>query len=168
MLLRCRQRSAFHELYASGHRHKPDLHSSRFARSNAQRPPLGLQAVEFRERTAQNGKLPFFRRQKRKPEAALGIRTRAQDVAALAGNGSSRTDIVRGWSAKLLAITAAVRASSRTAPNGKQKDRCKDCGKASRANPGAKGYPEERKEEILRGCQERSSLRGLSRTFGGR
>lgn len=52
------------------------------------------------------------------------------------------------------------------APNGKQKYRCKDCGKASRENPSSRGYPEARKEEILRAYQERSSLRGLSRTFG--
>ena len=43
-----------------------------------------------------------------------------------------------------------------------------DCGKASRANPSTKGYSEEHKEEILRAYQERSSLWGLSRTFGGR
>lgn len=52
------------------------------------------------------------------------------------------------------------------APNGKQKYQCRDCGKASRADPSAKGYSEERKEEILRAYEERSSLRGLSRTFG--
>lgn len=52
------------------------------------------------------------------------------------------------------------------APNGKQKYRCKDCGKASRETPAAKGYSEEKKEEILGAYQERSSLRGLTRTFG--
>ncbi len=52
------------------------------------------------------------------------------------------------------------------APNGKQKYRCKDCGKQSREQPSPNGYPEERKEEILRAYEERSSLRGLSRTFG--
>ena len=52
------------------------------------------------------------------------------------------------------------------APNGKQKYWCKACGKASRDRPAAKGYREARKEEILRAYQERSSLRGLSRTFG--
>ena len=52
------------------------------------------------------------------------------------------------------------------APNGKQKYLCKDCGKASRQNPVAKGYSEARKEEILKAYEERSSLRGLSRTFG--
>jgi len=52
------------------------------------------------------------------------------------------------------------------APNGKQKYRCKDCGKQSREQPSANGYPEQRKEEILRAYEERSSLRGLSRTFG--
>lgn len=52
------------------------------------------------------------------------------------------------------------------APNGKQKYRCKDCKKQSREQPSPNGYPEERKEEILRAYEERSSLRGLSRTFG--
>ena len=52
------------------------------------------------------------------------------------------------------------------APNGKQKYLCKDCGKASRDDPIAKGYSEAKKEEILRAYQERSSLRGISRTFG--
>lgn len=52
------------------------------------------------------------------------------------------------------------------APNGKQKYECKDCGKASRENPLSKGYSEEAKERILKAYQERSSLRGLVRTFG--
>ena len=52
------------------------------------------------------------------------------------------------------------------APNGKQKYRCKDWNKQSRAQPSPNGYPEERREEILRAYEERSSLRGLSRTFG--
>jgi transposase-like protein len=51
-------------------------------------------------------------------------------------------------------------------PNGKQKYKCKACGRASRENPKAKGYSEARKEEILKAYQERSSLRGLRRTFG--
>jgi len=51
-------------------------------------------------------------------------------------------------------------------PNGKQKYKCKDCGKASRENPVPKGYSEEEKETILKAYQERSSLRGLVRTFG--
>ena len=52
------------------------------------------------------------------------------------------------------------------APNGKQKYRCSTCGRQSRANPGSAAYPAERKAEILRAYQERSSLRGLERTFG--
>lgn len=51
------------------------------------------------------------------------------------------------------------------APNGKQKYKCKDCGKASREDPD-QGYSEGRKEEILKAYQERSSLRGVARTFG--
>jgi transposase-like protein len=51
------------------------------------------------------------------------------------------------------------------APNGKQRYHCKDCHRASLENP-EYGYSEERKEEILRAYQERSSMRGISRTFG--
>jgi transposase-like protein len=52
------------------------------------------------------------------------------------------------------------------APNGKQKYYCRSCGKQSRENPGSNAYPEDRKDEILRAYEERSSLRGLERTFG--
>ena len=51
-------------------------------------------------------------------------------------------------------------------PNGKQKYRCKACTRQSRENPTPHAYPEERREEILRAYEERSSLRGLERTFG--
>lgn len=50
--------------------------------------------------------------------------------------------------------------------NGKQKYLCHFCGRQSREDPSSNGYTEERKEEILRAYQERSSLRGLRRTFG--
>ena len=50
--------------------------------------------------------------------------------------------------------------------NGKQRFLCKDCGKRSRENPQPNGYTEEEREEILRAYHERSSLRGLTRTFG--
>ncbi len=52
------------------------------------------------------------------------------------------------------------------APNGKQKYRCRTCGRQSRENPGSAAYSAERKAEILQAYQERSSLRGLERTFG--
>ena len=52
------------------------------------------------------------------------------------------------------------------APNGKQKYRCKACKKQSREDPSPNGYTEPRKEEILSAYEERSSLRGLERTFG--
>ena len=52
------------------------------------------------------------------------------------------------------------------APNGKQKYHCNSCGRNSRDNPSSNGYSEQRREEILRAYQERSSLRGLRRTFG--
>jgi transposase-like protein len=51
------------------------------------------------------------------------------------------------------------------APNGKQKYLCRGCGKSSREQPD-RGYSEARKEEIIRAYQERSSLRGLARSFG--
>ena len=52
------------------------------------------------------------------------------------------------------------------APNGKQKYLCRTCSKSSRENPAAKGYGEQKKDEILKAYQERSSMRGLTRTFG--
>jgi transposase-like protein len=52
------------------------------------------------------------------------------------------------------------------APNGKQRYLCQVCKRYSRENPAPRGYSEERKEEILRAYEERSSLRGIERTFG--
>jgi transposase-like protein len=52
------------------------------------------------------------------------------------------------------------------APNGKQKYHCKACKRKSRENPTPHAYTEERREEILRAYEERSSLRGIERTFG--
>jgi len=52
------------------------------------------------------------------------------------------------------------------APNGKQVYRCHSCGRQSRENPTPHAYPEARRQEILQAYQERSSLRGLTRTFG--
>jgi len=51
------------------------------------------------------------------------------------------------------------------APNGKQLYRCRACGRQSRENPTPHAYPEARREETLHAYQERSSLRGLTRTF---
>ena len=48
---------------------------------------------------------------------------------------------------------------------GKQKYFCKDCGRYGVINPSVK-YSEQRKEEILRAYEERSSMRGIERTFG--
>ena len=48
---------------------------------------------------------------------------------------------------------------------GKQKYHCRACGHYGTLNAGY-GYSEERKAEILRAYHERSSLRGLERTFG--
>ena len=52
------------------------------------------------------------------------------------------------------------------APNGKQKYFCRECRRQSRENPGTTAYSEQQRETILRAYQERSSLRGLERTFG--
>ena len=52
------------------------------------------------------------------------------------------------------------------APNGKQKYRCRACGRQSRESPTPHAYSLERRDEILRAYEERSSLRGLTRTFG--
>ncbi len=50
--------------------------------------------------------------------------------------------------------------------NRKQRFLCSDCGRRSRENPQPNGYTPEEREQILRAYQERSSLRGLTRTFG--
>jgi transposase-like protein len=50
--------------------------------------------------------------------------------------------------------------------NGKQRFWCQDCQRSSRENPQPNGYPEPERETILRAYEERSSLRGLERTFG--
>jgi transposase-like protein len=52
------------------------------------------------------------------------------------------------------------------APNGKQLYRCHACGRQSRETPTPHAYPEAGRDEILHAYQERSSLRGLTRTFG--
>jgi transposase-like protein len=51
-------------------------------------------------------------------------------------------------------------------PNGKQKYLCRDCRCQSRDNPSSNAYTAEQRQQILRAYEERSSLRGLSRTFG--
>ena len=50
--------------------------------------------------------------------------------------------------------------------NAKQRYHCKDCNRSSRDNPQPLGYSQAEREEILRAYEERSSLRGLTRTFG--
>lgn len=52
------------------------------------------------------------------------------------------------------------------APNGKQKYTCHSCGRHSRDHPRPNAYSAPEREQILRAYQERSSLRGLQRTFG--
>ncbi len=50
--------------------------------------------------------------------------------------------------------------------NDKQRYRCNDCRRTSRENPQPNGYTESDRRRILDVYQERSSLRGLNRTFG--
>ncbi len=50
--------------------------------------------------------------------------------------------------------------------NGKQRYLCSSCGRTSREAAQPNGYTEEERERILRAYHERSSLRGLTRTFG--
>jgi transposase-like protein len=52
------------------------------------------------------------------------------------------------------------------APNGKQKYLCKTCRRQTRENPTPNAYSEKERERILKAYEERSSLRGLKRTFG--
>jgi transposase-like protein len=50
--------------------------------------------------------------------------------------------------------------------NGKQLYRCRSCGRQSRETPTPHASPQARREEMLAAYQARSSLRGLTRTFG--
>ncbi len=52
------------------------------------------------------------------------------------------------------------------APDGRQRYLCRACQKRSREQPRTLAYSEEEREQILRAYEERSSLRGLARTFG--
>ena len=50
--------------------------------------------------------------------------------------------------------------------NNKQRYFCHHCQRSSREDPQPNGYTDEQRAEILRAYEERSSLRGLTRTFG--
>ena len=52
------------------------------------------------------------------------------------------------------------------APNGKQRLRCRHCGRRSRESPGSAAHSEEFKAQVLRAYHERTSLRRLQRVFG--
>jgi transposase-like protein len=52
------------------------------------------------------------------------------------------------------------------APDGRQRYRCKDCGKQHREDPRSNAYSQKERDIIIKASQERSSLRGLQRTFG--
>jgi transposase-like protein len=85
------------------------------------------------------------------------------------GNGSKAREAVNSsaWS-NLTVITAAQIKLARNGltQNSKQRYLCSDCGRTSRDDPQPNGYTEAERERILRAYHERSSLRGLSRTFG--
>ncbi len=49
---------------------------------------------------------------------------------------------------------------------GKQRYKCKACGRRSRQSPQLERYTPEQKEMILRAYQERPSMRGICRIFG--
>ena len=50
-------------------------------------------------------------------------------------------------------------------PTGKQRYRCRACGRRSRETPD-RGYSDDYKGEILAAYNERMSLRGIERAFG--
>ncbi len=52
------------------------------------------------------------------------------------------------------------------APDGRQRYLCRECSQRSREQPRSNAYTEPEREQILRAYDERSSLRGLTRTFG--
>ena len=47
-----------------------------------------------------------------------------------------------------------------------QRYKCHSCGKQHREHPRSNAYTPEQQDTILNAAQERSSLRGLTRTFG--
>lgn len=50
--------------------------------------------------------------------------------------------------------------------NGKQRLKCKSCGRSSRLDRQEARYSEEDKERVLRAYLERPSMRGIQRVFG--
>ncbi len=50
--------------------------------------------------------------------------------------------------------------------DGRQRYLCRACGRRSTQDARSNAYTPEQQETILRACQERSSLRGVARTFG--
>ncbi len=50
--------------------------------------------------------------------------------------------------------------------NGRQRYRCRTCGKTSRDNKGSNAYDETVKAQILAAYHERGSLRAMKRIFG--
>lgn len=52
------------------------------------------------------------------------------------------------------------------AANGKQRYKCKACGRTSRESPQSQGHEEAFRAQILAAYNERMSLRGIQRAFG--
>ena len=50
--------------------------------------------------------------------------------------------------------------------NGRQRYKCKDCGKSSRENKGSNAYDETTKAQIFAAYHERGSMRAMTRIFG--
>ena len=72
--------------------------------------------------------------------------------------------------AELIVYTCRTRGSQNIVKNGhnasgSQKYWCNDCGKRGVLEP-KRGYTEAQKEQILSAYSERSSMRGMQRTFG--
>lgn len=52
------------------------------------------------------------------------------------------------------------------APDGRQRYRCRDCGRRSREAPRSNAHPADKRATVLRAAHERASLRGVARLFG--
>lgn len=50
--------------------------------------------------------------------------------------------------------------------DGRQRYRCRDCDRRSRAAPRSNAHPEEKRATVLRAAHERASVRGVARIFG--
>jgi hypothetical protein len=94
---------------------------------------------------------------------------RCTNVVDPFGSGSTSTDIVSHDSGNhhppLHQLQQPKHHPQRTHPHGKQKYKCKNCGRYATLEPTTKYTPEQR-EYILAAYQERSSMRGIQRVHG--